>query len=46
MDEFILNGVFPKGVGLAILRPNMVILFAMGVAVLTISSLRFRKTLG
>lgn len=42
----ILRGIFLKGVGLAILWPNMVILFVMGVAVLAISSLRFRKTLG
>ena len=42
----ILRGIFLKGVGIHILWPNIVILFVMGVAVLTISSLRFRKTLG
>jgi ABC-2 type transport system permease protein len=42
----ILRGIFLKGIGITILWPNMVILLAMGIAVLTISSLRFRKTLG
>lgn len=42
----ILRGVFLKGVGPAVLWPNMAVLFVMGIAVLTISSLRFRKTLG
>jgi len=42
----ILRGIFLKGIGIKILWPNIVILLVMGVAVLTISSLRFRKTLG
>jgi ABC-2 type transport system permease protein len=42
----ILRGIFLKGVGIPILWPNMVILLVMGIAVLTISSLRFRKTIG
>jgi len=42
----ILRGIFLKGVGLAVLWPNILILFVMGITVLTISSLRFRKTLG
>jgi len=42
----ILRGIFLKGVGLAVLWPNILILFVMGVTVLYISSLRFRKTLG
>ena len=42
----ILWGIFLKGVGILILWPNMVILLVMGIAVLTIISLRFRKTIG
>jgi ABC-2 type transport system permease protein len=42
----ILRGIFLKGVGITILWPNMVILLVMGIAVLTISSLRFHKTIG
>jgi ABC-2 type transport system permease protein len=42
----ILRGIFLKGVGITILWPNIVILLLMGIAVLTISSLRFKKTLG
>ena len=42
----ILRGIFLKGIGIKILWPNIVILFVMGIAVLTISSLRFRKTIG
>jgi len=42
----ILRGIFLKGVGPAILWPNMAALFVMGISVLVISSLRFRKTLG
>jgi ABC-2 type transport system permease protein len=41
----ILRGIFLKGVGLTILWPNLVILLVMGVTVLTISSLRFRRIL-
>ncbi len=42
----ILRGIFLKGVGLEILWPEILILFIMGVAVLTVSSLRFHKRLG
>jgi ABC-2 type transport system permease protein len=42
----ILRGIFLKGVGLSILWPQILALFVMGVIILTISSLRFHKTLG
>jgi ABC-2 type transport system permease protein len=42
----ILRGIFLKGVGVEILWPQMLALFIMGLAVLTVSSLRFRKRLG
>jgi len=42
----ILRGIFLKGVGIAVLWPEILILFIMGVTVLTISSLRFHKSLG
>jgi ABC-2 type transport system permease protein len=42
----ILRGIFLKGVGLAILWPQILVLLIMGIAILTISSLRFHKSLG
>jgi ABC-2 type transport system permease protein len=42
----ILRGVFLKGIGLSVLWPQILVLFIMGVAILTISSLRFHKSLG
>jgi len=42
----ILRGIFLKGVGLDILWPPLLALFVIGVFILTISSLRFHKTLG
>ena len=42
----ILRGIFLKGVGLTILWPQLLALFIMGVIILTLSSLRFHKTLG
>jgi ABC-2 type transport system permease protein len=42
----ILRGIFLKGIGITILWPEMLILLIMGIIVLSISSLRFRKTLG
>jgi ABC-2 type transport system permease protein len=42
----ILRGIFLKGVGFSILWTNMAILFVLGLVVLSISSLRFRQTLG
>ncbi len=41
----ILRGVYLKGVGLEVLWPNMVILAAIGTAMLTFSVLRFHKSL-
>jgi hypothetical protein len=37
--------VFIKGVGIAVLWPQMVILTFFGVTVLTLSAVRFHKTL-
>jgi ABC-2 type transport system permease protein len=42
----IVRGIFLKGVGARILWPQMTILFGLGVFVLVISSLRFKKGLG
>ena len=42
----IVRGIFLKGIGIEILWPQMLALLIMGIAVLTISSLRFRKRLG
>jgi ABC-2 type transport system permease protein len=42
----ILRGLFLKGVGIEILWPQMLALLIMGAVLLTISSLRFHKTLG
>jgi ABC-2 type transport system permease protein len=42
----ILRGIFLKGNGIDILWPPILVLFVMGVAILWLSSLRFRKTIG
>jgi ABC-2 type transport system permease protein len=42
----IIRGVFLKGNGLGILWPQMLALLILGLAIITISSLRFRKRLG
>jgi ABC-2 type transport system permease protein len=42
----IIRGIFLKGNGIGILWPEMLSLFALGSAVLVLSSLRFRKRLG
>jgi ABC-2 type transport system permease protein len=42
----ILRGIFLKGNGISILWPPMLVLFIMGLAILAMSSLRFRKTIG
>jgi ABC-2 type transport system permease protein len=42
----ILRGIFLKGTGLSILWPQMLFLLLIGIVILTISTLRFRKTLG
>ncbi len=42
----IIRGLFLKGNGVGILWPQMISLFALGIAVLALSSLRFRKRLG
>ncbi|WP_236685573.1 ABC transporter permease [Geobacter pickeringii] len=42
----IIRGIFLKGNGIAVLWPQMAALFALGVAVMTTSSLRFRKRIG
>ncbi len=42
----ILRGIFLKGIGLNILWPQILALLVMGIAILTISSLRFNKSLG
>lgn len=42
----IIRGIFLKGVGLDILWPQALALFGFGVAVLTLSALRFQKRLG
>ncbi len=41
----IVRGIFLKGVGVSILWPQMAALTAFGVAILTLSALRFRKSL-
>ena len=41
----IIRGIFLKGSGPAVLSPEMLALFALGVAILAISTLRFRKRL-
>lgn len=42
----ILRGIFLKGTGFLILWPQMLFLLLIGIVILTISTLRFRKTLG
>jgi ABC-2 type transport system permease protein len=42
----IIRGLFLKGNGVGILWPQMVSLFVLGIVVLALSSLRFRKRLG
>ena len=42
----ILRGIFLKGIGIGVLWPEMLILLVMSMAILSISSLRFHKTLG
>lgn len=42
----IIRGIFLKGNGITILWPQMAALFLLGIAVITISSLRFKKRLG
>ena len=42
----ILRGIFLKGTGIWILWPNILVLLIMGVAVVTVSSLKFRRMLG
>jgi ABC-2 type transport system permease protein len=42
----ILRGIFLKGVGLDILWPQILVLLIMGLLILTVSSLRFHKSLG
>jgi len=39
----VIRGIFLKGVGMDILWPNFLILLVMGVTVITMSALRFRK---
>jgi len=41
----IVRGVFLKGVGFSVLWPNMLILGVYGVVILTLSAIRFHKTL-
>ena len=42
----ILRNLFLKGIGIAVLWREMLILLLMGIAVITVSSLRFQKRLG
>jgi ABC-2 type transport system permease protein len=42
----IIRGIFLKGNGIGILWPQMLELFALGIFVMTLSSLRFKKRLG
>lgn len=42
----IIRGIFLKGNGFGILWPQMAALFLLGIAVITISSLRFKKRIG
>ncbi len=42
----ILRGIFLKGVGIRILYPQMVALLIIGLAVISFSALRFRRSLG
>lgn len=42
----VLRGIFLKGIGITILWPQVLALLIMGIVILTISSLRFHKSLG
>jgi len=42
----IIRGIFLKGVGINVLWSDMLILFFMGIGILGISSLKFKKTIG
>ncbi|MFN3479970.1 MAG: ABC transporter permease, partial [Thermodesulfovibrionales bacterium] len=42
----IIRGIFLKGNGIAILWPQMLSLLLLGIIVMTLSSLRFRKRIG
>jgi ABC-2 type transport system permease protein len=42
----ILRGIFLKGTGIAILWPQILVLLLIGVTILALSILRFKKTLG
>ena len=42
----ILRGVFLKGVGISVLWPEALALLALGLAILTLARLRFRRQLG
>ena len=42
----ILRSIFLKGVGIHVLWDEMLVLLAMGVAIIMVSSSRFRKNLG
>jgi ABC-2 type transport system permease protein len=39
------RGIFLKGVGIAVLWPQMACLAVYGISVLSLSAMRFRKTL-
>jgi len=41
----IVRGIFLKGTGMAVLWPQMTVLFCYGVTVLSLSALRFHKRL-
>jgi ABC-2 type transport system permease protein len=41
----VVRGIFLKGVGIDILWPQLLPLFIMGLAVITLSALRFKKRL-
>ena len=42
----ILRGIFLKGIGIDVLYPQIIALLLMGIAVVTFSALRFRRSLG
>ena len=42
----VLRGVFLKGVGLEVLWPQALALLGLGVAILTLARLRFRRQVG
>ncbi|MDP2928659.1 MAG: hypothetical protein Q8O01_01165 [Candidatus Omnitrophota bacterium] len=42
----ILRSIFLKGVGIHVLWDEMLILLAMGAAIIVLSAFRFRKSLG